>query len=164
MNYLKITFLFCLLSVFSCNNQTEVITKPKVFEFGSSMAQIKSQIGGLSEDLVERMDEPMQLPTAKNAQSQLDVSGFEYAGKKRKVELLFADDALDLIWILTEAEEEATFIESFKVLYGEPTHITKEVTFFLDDGVGVRSNPPEILFISDRLKEPYRAFLTNSNR
>lgn len=163
MDYLKINCFLCLLTLFSCNKQSQKISKPAVFEFGTSMNQMKIQVRTLSESLKERMDEPLQLPTATRSQTQLDIAGFMYAGKKRDVELIFADDALDIIWILTEAEEEATFIEAFKALYGEPTHIKDGFTFFLNNGVAVRNSPPEVLFISDRLKEPYKAFLENLN-
>lgn len=163
MDYLKITCLLCMLTLLSCGNQTPTITKPPVFEFGSSMNQIKAQISSLSDAQNEKLDEPLQLPTATQTQAQLDISGFMYAGKKRDVELIFADDALDIIWILTEAAEESIFIEAFKALYGEPTHIKDGVTFFLNDGVAVRNNPPEVLFISDRLKAPYKMFLEGVN-
>lgn len=159
MNYLKITCLLSMLTFFACSNPTETITKPEVLEFGSSMAEMKEGLQPLSDTMTERLEEPLQLPTAKTTQSQLDVSGFLYAGKNRNIELIFADDALDIIWILTEAAEESIFIEAFKALYGEPTHIKDGVTFFLNDGVAVRNNPPEVLFISDRLKEPYKMFL-----
>lgn len=125
----------------------------------SSIAQMKELLRPHSDSIKVRTNEPMQLPTAQNSQSQMDLYGYRYAGKKRKAELIFADDALDIVWILTEAEEEASFIEQFRKKYGEPSHITEDVTFFLDHGVAVRNQPHEILFISERLKEPYRQFL-----
>ena len=152
-----------MITFFSCSNATQTITKPEVLAFGSSLAEMKKQLKPLSEAMTERLEEPIQLPTAQDAQSQLDVSGFLYAGKKRNLELIFADDALDIIWILTEAEEEAVFLEQFEALYGAPTHVKEEVTFFLNDGVAVKNNPHEVLFISDRLKEPYKMFLESAN-
>ena len=131
------------------------------FGFGNSMEETKRRIRTLSDSMVVRTNEPIQLPTAKNNQSQIDVYGFEYKGKKRKLELIFADDRLDIAWILTEAEEEGAFIQQFKAMYGEPTHITEDATFFINDGVAVRNKPHEILFISERLIAPYKQFLQN---
>mgnify|MGYP003149856193 CR=1 FL=1 len=152
---------FLLLILTSCALQKNVVDKPKIFEFGTSMNEMKSRLTSLTDSVVVRNNEPIQLPTAKNEQSQLDVYGFEYAGKKRKAELIFADDALDIVWILTDVEEEQRFIEHFKSKYGEPTHSTGEATFFLDNATAVRNKPHEVLFISERLIEPYRQFLGN---
>jgi hypothetical protein len=162
MNQSKI-FLFIIVIVFmSCETKSKIITKPLPFEFGISMAETKNRILPLCDSINERLNEPIQLPTALKSQSQLDCEGFTYAGKKRRVELIFADDALDIIWILTEAEEEILFIEEFKKLYGDPTHIKEDITFFLNDGVAVRNKPHEILFISERLKAPYGEWLNST--
>ena len=162
MNYI----IFCLFSIIinftSCNTSSKIVTKPVPLEFGGTMAVIEKNILPLCDSINKKRNEPIQLPTALKSQSQLDCIGFIYAGEKRKVELIFADDALDMIWILTEAEEESLFIEEFKKLYGEPTHIKEDVTFFLNDGVAVRNKPHEILFISERLKIPYKDWLNSS--
>ena len=75
------------------------------------------------------------------------------------MELIFADGILDMVWILTLPEEEDTLIAGFTKLYGKPTHVKDDVTFFLNDGVAVRNDPHEVLFISDRLKGPYKEWL-----
>ena len=156
MNYMKSLLFFMIIGFTSCTTNSEIVTKPIPFKFGSTMLVVEQSILPLCDSINKKMDEPIQLPTAQKYQSQLDCIGFMYAGKKRKVELVFADDALDIIWILIEAEEEGLFIEKFKKLYGEPTHIKEDVTFFLNDGVAVRNKPHEVLFISERLKNPYK--------
>ncbi len=150
------------MTFISCASNSRIVTRPLAFEFGSSIADMKERVLPLCDSVNERLNEPIQLPTAQKSQSQLDCEGFMYAGKKRKVELIFADDALDMIWILTEADEEKLFIDEFKKLYGEPTHIKEDVTFFLNDGVGVRNKPHEILFISERIKTPYKEWLNST--
>ena len=157
MNIIKLST--SLILVFLISNSSADISKPEVMEFGKSMAEIKQTLGPLCDSILVRINEPIQLPTAQRTQSQLDCYGFEYAGKKRKAELIFADDQLDIVWILTEAEEEEFFLNGFKEKYGEPTHKTEDATFFLNDGTAVRNVPHEVLFISERLKEPYRQFL-----
>lgn len=146
--------LFILLSIPSVE-----ISKPEVLEFGNSMDEIRRNLESQCDSMIIRSNQPIQLPTAKKEQSQLDCYGFQYAGKKRKVELIFADDQLDIVWILTEAEEEKYFLDGFKELYGEPTHMVEDATFFLNAGTAVRNKPHEVLFISERLKQPYKQFL-----
>lgn len=157
MNIIK--FSTSIILVFLLSIPSNVITKPEVIEFGKTMSEIKQTLGPLCDSISERLNEPIQLPTAQKMQSQLDCYGFEYAGKKRKIELIFADDQLDIIWILTEAEEEEFFLNGFREKYGEPTHKMEDATFFLNDGTALRNQPHEVLFISERLKEPYKQFL-----
>ncbi len=152
-----ITLILCF------SNLTEQISKPDVFEFGKSMKELKAQLSPLCDSISVKLNEPIQLPTAQKSQSQLDIHGFEYAGKKRTVELIFADDQLDVVWILTEAEEEKPLIKEFSKRFGKPTHQLEEITFFLNDGVAVRNQPHEVLFISERLKAPYKQFLDSQS-
>ena len=155
----RIKFSAPIIFVFLISVSSNDITKPGVMQFGKSMSEIKQVLGPLCDSISERLNEPIQLPTAQKTQSQLDCYGFEYAGKKRKVELIFADDQLDIVWILTEAEEEEFFLRGFKELYGAPTHMMEDATFFLNDGTALRNKPHEVLFISERLKQPYRQYL-----
>lgn len=151
---------FLLLIIASCavHKQSDIPDQP-LFVFGSSMQETQALLKAHSDSIIVRRNEPIQVPTAQKEQSQLDVYGYKYAGKKRKVELIFADDVLDIAWLLTDADEETKFIEYFKSKFGEPTHNTPEVTFFINDRVAVRNQPHEVLYISQRLVEPYKQFL-----
>ena len=151
---LVLTFLF---QTFQLKSQS--VEKPEVFIFGETIDNILQKIKPLCTSTEYRENEPIQLPTAQKMQSQLDCEGFMYAGKPRKVELIFADEILDMVWILTEESEEQQFIEKFKEMYGEPSHIVEDATFFLSHGLAVRNKPHEVLFISERLKKPYEQFL-----
>ncbi len=165
---MKKIILLLILLFFACSNEkanenAEVsITKPAAFVFGESRAAIIEKIKPLCDSYSEQVVEPIQLPTAKTSQIQIDCEGFEYAGKKRKVELIFADDVLDIVWILTDSTEETMLVERFTAMYGDPTHRLPEVTFFLNNGTAVRNKPHEVLFISERLKAPYGAFLSQA--
>ena len=136
------------------------IEKPDVFAFGETKEDILKRMKGKCTSITEQNITPIQLPTAKSSQVQLDCEGFLFAGKKRKVELVFADNILDMVWVLTDANEEEYFIESYGKIYGKPTHKIEGATFFLNNGVGIRNEPHEVLFISDRLKEPYNQWLS----
>lgn len=130
--------------------------KPEFMKFGSRLNEIKEFLEANEYGYEVKYIEPIELPTAKESQIQLDVNGIFYGGKKRFVELIFADEILEMAWILTEADEEEVIKTHFAKVYGKPTHILPGAWFHLDDGVGLRNNPHEVAFISKRLKEPYR--------
>lgn len=154
-NLLAMTFvLFLVHSLFP-----QSITKPDVLKFGETKSNIMMALDEVCKIGSDKQIKPIELPTAKNTQSQLNCEKFSYAGKKRNMELIFADGILDMVWILTLPEEEDTLIAGFTKLYGKPTHVKDDVTFFLNDGVAVRNDPHEVLFISDRLKGPYKEWL-----
>jgi hypothetical protein len=138
---------------------SQSIIKPEVIKFGENKSNIMIELDKICKINSDRQISPPELPTATKTQSQLDVEKFMYAGKKRKAEFIFADGILDMVWIFTEAAEEDTLIAGFTKLYGKPTHVRDDVTFFLNAGVAVRNDPHEVLFISDRLKAPYKKWL-----
>jgi hypothetical protein len=149
-----ISLSFCFQTL-----NAQSIEKPKVIKFGETKSKTMMALDSICKITGDEIITPIELPTAKKSQSQVDCEKFHYFGKKRKAEFIFADGFLDMVWIHTLPEEQDTLIAGFTALYGKPTHIKEEITFFLDNGVAVRNNPHEVLFISDRLKEPYRAFL-----
>lgn len=159
-NYAKSALLGMFILFVSCQEHT--VSKPDLFEFGASQEEMMEKMIAQCESVKERTINPIELPTAQTAQTQLDCKGFPFEGQKRKVELVFADGQLDLVWILTEPEEKQNFIAAFTKQFGPPTHEIEGATFYLDAGVAVRNEPHEILFISDRLKEPYRQWLESN--
>lgn len=130
--------------------------KPEFMKFGSSLKEIKEYLDKKGYNYEERNITPIELPTATESQIQLDVQGVKFGGKERFAELIFADGVFDMVWILTEAEEEEIIKKHFAEVYGNPTHVMPGAWFHLNDGVGLRNEPHEVLFISERLKEPYR--------
>jgi hypothetical protein len=153
-----------VLILFSNFLNAQSITKPEVLKFGDTKSNIMLALNDMCKIVTDKKIDPTQLPTAKTSQSQLDCEKFQYAGKKRKMEVVFADGILDLAWILIEPEEEDTLIAGFTALYGKPTHVKDDVTFFLNDGVAVRNDPHEVLFISDRLKASYKVWLEKKDK
>lgn len=135
--------------------------KPAFMEFGTTLAEIKEYLKAKEYSYEQKSIDPIELPTAKESQIQLDVQGIPYGGKERFVELIFADEVLEMAWILTEAEEEEIIKAHFAEVFGKPTHVLPGAWFHLNDGVGLRNEPHEVAFISDRLKEPYRMWFVS---
>lgn len=162
MNIVKVCSTIIILIILSNKVGSEKVLKPELLKFGASTEDLIIRLTPLCDSIIEKKNEPIQLPTVVNTQSQLDCYGFMYAGKKRKVELIFADNYLDMIWILTDSDEEEGFIKEFKNHFGEPTHIKSDAVFFINNGAAVRNKPHEIMFISERLYEPYKQWLDNN--
>lgn len=157
---LRLLFIFTI--ILSFNFQTlnaQSVEKPTVIKFGETKSNTMISLDSICKITGDKIISTIELPTAKKSQSQVDCEKLRYYGKKRKAEFIFADGILDMVWILTEPEEEDSLINGFTALYGKPTHVKKDVTFFLNDGVAVRNDPHEVLFISDRLKDTYKTFL-----
>ena len=151
-----LVFLFLFQSTISFSQS---ITKPEILKFGETKSIIMLALDSKCAIVNDRQIDPVELPTAKKTQSQVDCVRFKYAGKKRNMELVFADGILDMVRILTEAKEEDSLIAGFTELYGKPTHVKKDVTLFLNDGVAVRNDPHEVLFFTDQLKASYKIWL-----
>jgi hypothetical protein len=162
MNFTKLCTTIIFLIILSNKVSGQEVLKPELLKFGASMEDLIISLTPLCDSIVEKKNEPIQLPTVVNTQSQLDCYGFMYAGDKRKVELIFADNYMDMIWILTGSDEEENFIKEFKNHFGEPTHIKSDATFFINNGAAVRNEPHEVMFISERLLEPYKQWLDNN--
>ena len=140
------------------------VSKPEVLKFGENKSNIMMAIDKQCKIVSDIKVDKMDLPTATKSQSQVNCERFSYAGKKRKMELIFADGIFDMVWILTEATEEDSLIAGFTKLYGNPTHVRDDLTFYLDSGAAVRNDPPEVLFISDRLKPYYKKWLEENGK
>lgn len=126
------------------------VVRPATFAFGSSVAEMEERLGPLCTSLDVRAITPPTAPLARLSQHQIDCEGFLYAGKPRKVELVFQDDQLDIVWILFPEDEKAAFIAAFTARYGAPSLEVEFGTVFLPAAAAVRNTPTEVLFASER--------------
>ena len=126
------------------------IAKPAVFQFGSSVADMEARMKPLCTSLNTRGITPITAPLAKHSQVQIDCLGFAYAGHPRKVELVFQDDQLDIVWVRFPEEERPQLLAAFKARHGEPSQDIDFGTVFLQANAALRNKPSEVLFASDR--------------
>lgn len=134
----------------SCVSPGYSVSKPEEFTFGESINSIKEKISDKCVSMEYKDIVPITAPLAKYSQKQIDCYGFMYAGKPRKVELVFQDDQLDIVWILVPTEERGGLISGLSSVYGEPSMTIDFGTVFLQANAAVRSDPSEVLFASDR--------------
>ena len=126
------------------------VGRPEPFVFGSSVADMQARLAPLCTRLKVREITPPTAPLARISQHQIDCEGFAWAGKPRKVELVFQDNQLDIAWILFPADEKQAFVDAFTERYGKPSLQVDFGVVFLAAGAAVRNTPTEVLFASER--------------
>lgn len=126
------------------------VLQPQALQFGSGVDMTADRLKPYCSSLSVRSIVPITAPLAKQEQTQIDCSGFLFAGKKRHIEVVFQDDQLDIIWILFEPDERAQMLSQFISEFGEPTMDIAFGTLFLQANAALRNQPSEVLFASDR--------------
>jgi len=125
--------------------------KPPDLVFGASLDEIRETFVPQCSRAVEREITPPDLPTQPEKQVQIDCLGFPYAGFPRKVEAVFADGDLALVWILTGKPEEPRVRDALIAAYGDPVDVSDDSEVFGDGSVMLRKDKPEVLFLSAEL-------------
>lgn len=125
--------------------------KPPDLVFGASLDEIREALVPQCARAVEREISPPSLPNQPDKQVQIDCLGFPYAGFPRKVEAVFADGELALVWILTGKPEEPRVRRALVAAYGEPVRVEDDSEVFGDGSVVLRKDKPEVLFLSAEL-------------
>lgn len=125
--------------------------KPTDLVFGASLDEIRETFVPQCARAVEREISPPGLPNQPEEQIQIDCLGFPYAGFPRKVEAVFADGELALVWILTGKQEEPRVRSALVAAYGEPVRVEDDSEVFGDGSIVLRKDKPEVLFLSAEL-------------
>ena len=150
------TYVLCAAASLSsaCATAQDVAT-PDVVSFGATPSAMSAALEPYCTNQDMREINPPFMPGV-STQTQIDCEGFVYFGAPRLAEFVFADDALSLVWILTEKEEEAALIEAFRAEFGEPSHDTPLFTAFVDSNVAVRKDVPEALYYATTVDSAFR--------
>ena len=156
------SFLIFIFSS-SCFAQNYSVAKPKIFELGTSFDAVREKAISKCGKVTEKSIVPITAPLAKESQKQIDCFGFLYAGKERKIELVFQDDQLDLIWILIPSDEKDEVISKMNELYGEPSMTIEYGTIYLQANAAFRNKPTEVLYASKRQVEAMLKILSKTN-
>lgn len=127
--------------------------KPAVIRYGATVAETQAALANTCKSLTaRRIDPPFQiLHDIKDKQMQLDCDGFPFQGKPRWAEFIFADDSLEMVWIMTTAEEEQSMLQTMTALLGAPTHRNRQFVALTKERAALRLDKPEVLFYSEKL-------------
>jgi hypothetical protein len=135
---------------------SQSVRVPSEFEFGGRLEDLDERLRALAmESTLEIVEEPW-LPTNPERQVQLNLYGIAFAGFLRKAEVVFGDDRLELVWILTGAGEEDRVRDLLTQEYGDPVFESEAVEAFADWRIVLRKDKPEVLLVSERLVPMYR--------
>ena len=127
--------------------------KPAILRFGATLTGTEAALKPLCKKLTtRRIDPPFRvLRDIKNRQMQIDCDGFEFAGAPRWAEFVFADDLLEMVWIMTSAQDEKSLLERMTKENGPPDQQNAKFTAFTKGRMALRKDVPEVLFYSERL-------------
>lgn len=128
--------------------------KPAVVRFGATVAETEKALTGLCKKITtHRINPPFLVlrEDVKDKQMQIDCDGLPYFGKPRWAEFVFADDSLEMVWILTETGDEQTLLKAMTDASGEVTHRNQKFTAAVKGRAALRTDRPEVLFYSEKL-------------
>ncbi len=143
--------LVLLLALGACAHADARFERPEVIRFGASVAEIERALEGQCTRRRLRTDDPVFLPGVRERQLQIDCDGFQFFGHGRRLELVFRDDRLVLVWLMVTDAEAATMIDSMTRAYGAPTERNADYVSYGRDRAAWRYRPAEILFWSEEL-------------
>ena len=128
--------------------------RPSVVRYGATLAQTRAALDGVCRTInVRRISPPARVLRAqvKREQLQLDCDGFPYQGAPRWAEFVFADDSLEIVWIMTRPQDEQALLAALRAEYGDPTHHNDQFVAFMGANAALRLDVPEVLFYSPQV-------------
>jgi hypothetical protein len=97
-------------------------------------------------------------------QVQINCFNYRYAGFNRKLELVFGDGKLEVVWVLTGKGEERRLREWLMGNWGGPILENEVWEVFADGRISLRKDKPELLILSAEMMPIYlNIFNSQSN-
>ncbi|MEM8918327.1 MAG: hypothetical protein AAGE37_05645 [Pseudomonadota bacterium] len=149
--------LIAALALTSVSVASETVTKPEVITFGTSVADMQDQLVSLCTTISVRTFDPPRMPIAKTSHQQIDCQGFAFMGEPRLAEFVFADDRLQLVWILVDADDQDRTIAAMRKSYGSSGLENNMAIGFPDHQTAWRFEPAEVLFYSREVAPMFEA-------
>jgi hypothetical protein len=133
--------------------------KPAVARYGATVAEMQASLAGVCKAGKPRPVEPPSLPGVKAAQVQIDCDGFPFLGRPRRAEFVFRDDSLELVRVITTADEQGSILKSLTDANDPPTERNDRYVAFAANRTVLRLDRPEVLFYSEKLAPHVRSWL-----
>lgn len=124
-------------------------TIPGTIEFETSIEHNKELLALLCSEMEVRKFDPPQMPVARESHNQIDCRGFEFLGKPRLAEFVFADDQLKLVWILVNPDEREPVVAAMRAAYQSEGLVSELVIGFPKHRTAWRNEPAEVLFYAE---------------
>lgn len=130
---------------------------PDMLAFGGKLDDLRASYETSCPLLAIEGDQRVWLPHKPSSQTQVNCFGFEYAGFPRKIEAVFGDGELEVVWILTGESEEDRVRQALIAAFGEPEFVSKKWELFAGKRVALRKDKPEVLMISEKMLPYYES-------
>jgi len=99
------------------------------------------------------------LPNKPTTQTQVNCFAYPYVGFPRKLEAVFGDGKLEVIWVLTGKQEEERLRQLLQAEYGPAESVSDNWEIFAKGRISLRKDKPELLILSDEMIPLYKAKL-----
>lgn len=124
---------------------------PSIIDFASDLDALLPQFESNCKEVSLLDNERVWLPNAPARQVQIDCFGLPYAGFERKLEAVFGDGKLEVIWVLTGKAEEARLRQQLQADWGAPKLVNENWEVFAEGRISLRKDKPELLILSDEM-------------
>lgn len=131
---------------------------PEVLELGGKLDEMRADFDAECPLLAIEPSQRIWLPNQPAAQTQVNCFGLEYAGFPRKIEAVFGDGILQVVWILTGGEEEDRVRRALVAEFGEPVATNDSWEVFAGRRVALRKDKPEVLLLSESILPYYDTY------
>lgn len=140
--------------------ESNFITHNQTLPFDQSIDEVKAHLETACSDIILHQNQTLELPTATTSQVQIDCTDYAPMNHQGLTEWVFADNRLDIVWLLTPLSELNKVKNTLENDGIQPDYALDAMAdFYLDRGFGIRYEPTELLYHSERLTPFYRAWL-----
>lgn len=140
-------------------NSPASIEIPRLLDFERKLEQLKPIFAEQCDQTRVEHHENVWLPNKPKEQVQINCFGYLYAGFERKMEAVFGDGNLQVIWILTAKAEEQRLRKLLMEKWGEAETQTDNWEVYANGRISLRKDKPELLVLSDSMIPLYREML-----
>lgn len=95
--------------------------RPAASAPGSPVAPVRQTLAPACMVLQVQVVAPPAVPLLRIRRHQAGCDGVLSGGRLRKLELVFLDNRVDLVWILFPAQERPAFLQAYTARYGTPS-------------------------------------------
>ena len=138
------------------------ISIPSIVNFGRSLSDHRTRIEEVCAPARIEPEDEIWLPNAPAVQIQANCYNYLFAGFERKLELVYGDDKLEVVWILTAKPEEQRIRKLLIELWGPP-EIDNDVWAVFNEGrIALRKDISEVLLLSDEMLPYFEEYFSNN--
>ena len=132
------------------------IQLPELLDFSKSIEDLKPLFEQHCPQIQLDQAKRIWLPNKPKSQTQINCFEYLYAGFPRKLEAVFGDGKLQVIWVLSGKAEESRLRNLLLEQFGRPSINNKNWEVFAGGRISLRKDKPELLILSDEMIPLYQ--------